>query len=236
MTVNPRSIAIVLARGGSKRIPRKNIKDFCGKPMIAWVLEEARESGLFTHVMVSTDDAEIADVAGQWGAEVPFLRPAELSDDYASTDQVLQHVLRQCQNFYGNLQYACCLYPVSPFLTRDDLSRTLDLLITNQATAAFPVVRFDFPIEQAFQLDGARLRSRWPEQLDERSQDLPDHYHDAGMFYWVDVPRFLEVGQLFCEDAVATVLSSDRCQDINTFEDWEHAELKFRILAERANT
>jgi N-acylneuraminate cytidylyltransferase len=228
-----RAIAIITARGGSKRILRKNIKDFCGKPMIAWPIEAVKVSGLFDHIIVSTDDTEIAEVAKEWGAEVPFMRPPELSDDHASTDSVVLHAVQESQRIYGSLRYGCCVYPTSPFLTTGDLNRGLDMLLAHKATSAFPVVRYDFPIEHAFLLDGARPCARWPDKVNERSQDLPDHYHDAGMFYWFDVEKFLAGSRLFCDDSVAFVIPSVRCQDINTPEDWEHAEIKFRAIAEQ---
>lgn len=228
--MSARSIAVIPARGGSKRVFRKNIKYFCGKPMIAWPIEAAKASGLFDRIVVSTDDVEIAGVAKEWGAEVPFMRPAELSDDHASTDSVVLHAVRESQRIYGRLLRGCCIYPANPFLTSGDLKRGLDVLLVHDATSAFPVVKYDFPIEQAILLDGARFSARWPDKLMERSQDLPDHYHDAGMFYWFDVGKFLAEGRLYCVDSVVFVIPNDRCQDINTVEDWARAELKYRIM------
>ena len=224
------TVAIIPARGGSRRIPRKNIRNFCGKPMIAWPIEAAKASGLFDHIIVSTDDAEIAEVAKELGAEVPFIRPPELSDDHASTDSVVLHAMQESQRIYGSLRQGCCVYPTSPFLTTGDLNRGLSILLAHKATSAFPVVKYDFPIEQALLLNGTRPCAKWPDKLMERSQDLPDHYHDAGMFYWFDVEKFLTESRLFCVDSVAFVISSDRCQDINTVEDWARAELKYRIM------
>jgi pseudaminic acid cytidylyltransferase len=231
--VNVRSIAVIPARGGSKRIHRKNIRTFCGKPLIAWPIGVARASGLFDRVVVSTDDAEIAEIAKKCGAEVPFMRPAGLGDDHATTDSVVLHAVRACQKIYGELSRGCCIYPANPFLTPGDLKHGLDILLANNATSAFPVVKYDFPIEQAILLDGARFSARWPDKLMERSQDLPDHFHDAGMFYWFDAGRFLAEGRLYCVDSVVFVISNDRCQDINTPEDWARAELKYRILTGR---
>lgn len=231
-SMSARSIAIIPARGGSKRIPRKNVRHFCGKPIIAWPIDAAKASGLFDRIVVSTDDAEIAGVAREWGADVPFMRPAELGDDHASTDSVVLHAVRECQRVYGGLLRGCCVYPVNPFLAPADLQRGLELLLAHHATSSFPVARYDFPIEQALLLDGARFSARWPDRLMERSQDLPDHYHDAGMFYWFDVGKFLAEGRLSCSDSVVFVIPGERCQDINTPEDWARAELKHRILAE----
>jgi len=224
------SIAIIPARGGSKRIPRKNIKAFFGKPIIAWPIEAARASGLFDHIVVSTDDAEIAAVAKKWGAEVPFMRPAALSDDHASTDSVVLHAVQESQKIYGKLLRGCCIYPANPLLAAADLKKGLEMLLENNAPSAFPVVKYDFPVDQALLLDGVRFSARWPDKIMERSQDLPDHYHDAGMFYWFDVAKFLAQGQLYRADSAVFVVPGDRCQDINTMEDWARAELKYRIM------
>ena len=226
------NIAIIPARGGSKRIPRKNIKLFSGKPIIAWSIEAAKKSALFDHVVVSTEDAEIAEVAKRLGAEVPFVRPMALSGDGGSTDSVLLHAVAQCEAIYGPISYGCCIYPTSPLLAADDLAGALRLLQAHQATSAFPVVKFDFPIEQAFVLDGVRPRAKWPEKMLAMSQDLDDHFHDAGMFYWFDARKYLAARELFSSDAVTFQISAHRCQDINTFDDWTRAEIKHRILLE----
>jgi pseudaminic acid cytidylyltransferase len=225
-------IAVVPARAGSKRIPRKSIREFLGTPIIAYAIGAALRSQLFDRVVVSTDDDEIAEMAERWGATAPFRRPAELSDDHASTDAVLMHAINECERIYGAWEQGCCIYPANPFLAVSDLQRGLDLLTVHGATSAFPVVKYDFPIEQAFVLDGVRPQPRWPDLLLARSQDLPDHYHDAGMFYWFDVRKFLDTGALFSADAVAFAVPADRCQDINTFEDWARAEMKYRLMAQ----
>lgn len=230
MSATERTVAIVPARGGSKRIPRKNIKDFLGKPMIAYALDALLDSRLFDHIIVSTDDDEIADVSRRHGAEVPFRRPGNLSDDRASTDVVLMHAVSECRRLFGPLRLGCCVYPTSPFLTVEDLAAGRELLLTHKATSSFPVVRYDFPIEQALVLEGARARPTWPEKLAANSQDLAVHYHDAGMFYWFDVAKYVQAGELFCHDNVVFVIGADRCQDINTPEDWASAELKYRIV------
>ena len=224
-------VAIIPARGGSKRISRKNVRDFVGKPIIAYPIETAISSDLFDHVIVSTDDDEIAEMAERYGADVPFRRPPALGDDYTSTDTVLIHALGECRRIFGAVQQCCCIYPANPFLDAVDLHRGLDLLVTHQATSAFPLVRYDFPIEQAFVLEGARPRPRWPDQMMARSQDLIEHFHDAGIFYWCDVEKFLQVERLFTEDAAAFVIPSERCQDINTLDDWARAEYKYRLLS-----
>jgi pseudaminic acid cytidylyltransferase len=230
MSVAGQTVAIVPARGGSKRIPRKNVKNFLGKPIIAYALEALRDSRLFDHIVVSTDDDEIAEVSSRHGAEVPFRRPAHLSDDRASTDAVLLHAVSECQRLYGPIRLGCCAYPTSPLLAVEDLVTGRDLLVRHAATSAFPVVRYDFPIEQAFVLEGNRARARWPEKMAAPSQDLTAHYHDAGTFYWFDVAKYVRVGDLFCEDNVVFVIAAERCQDINTPEDWASAELKYRVV------
>ncbi|MBM4436233.1 MAG: pseudaminic acid cytidylyltransferase [Actinobacteria bacterium] len=228
-------VAIIPARGGSKRIPRKNITPFQGVPLVAYPIRMAVSSGLFEHVIVSTDDDEIASIAEHYGATVPFRRPAELADDYASTDAVLAHALEQCVRMLGDVDQGCCIYP-TPFIDAGDLRRGMDLLVANPgATSAFPLVAYDFPIEQAFTLDGQQPHPRWPNLLDARSQDLTPHYHDAGMFYWCDVRRFLAAPRLFADDSVAFVIPRDRCQDINTPEDWLQAEHKFIRLHDVLN-
>ena len=227
-------VAIIPARGGSKRIPGKNVKHFKGTPIIAYPIRAAASSGLFDYITVSTDDDEIARVAEQYGATVPFRRPAALSHDYVSTDDVLAHALEQCGRLLGEVHQACCIYPINPFLNPSDLRRGLDLLSAHAATSAFPVVAYDFPIEQAFTLKGVHPRPRWPDLMMARSQDLTPHYHDAGTFYWCDVRRFQATLRLFAHDSVAFVISSERCQDINTPEDWVRAEQKYELLLRQA--
>lgn len=224
-------LAILPARGGSKRIPRKNIKHFMGKPIIAHAIEVAASSGLFQRILVSTDDPEIAEVARSCAAETPFLRPAELGGDHVSTDAVLIHAVREAERLFGKVEKVCCIYPVNPLLTEEALVMGLNLLVKHQAPSSFPVVRYDFPIEQALELkDGVHARFRNRKLADARSQDLPVAYHDAGMFYWFDPAALLASGQLFTDESVAFEIPPDRCQDINTPEDWAVAELKYLRL------
>lgn len=225
--------AIIPARGGSKRIPRKNVKDFLGKPVIAYAIETLNKSALFDHVIVSTDDEEIADTALKFGAVAPFRRPPELSDDHASTDQVVLHAVEQIHGSYGAADQACCVYPATPLMTVEMLRQGLDLMVEHDAPSAFPVVRYDFPIEQALVVEGAQPRFRWPELMDARSQDLTPYFHDAGMFYWFAPEQFRETGHLFSEESVVFEVSADRCQDINTPDDWAIAELKYQRLERR---
>lgn len=230
------NIAIITARGGSKRIPRKNIKAFRDRPMIAYAIEAAQASAVFEQVVVSTDDPEISCLARQLGADVPFLRPQELSGDDVGTDAVIVHAVKECRTIYGSFEYGCCIYPANPFLDACDLRKGLTLLKENRATSAFPVVKYDFPIEQALTLNGAKPIARWPEQMLKKSQDFTEHYHDAGSFYWFDVEQFLASGRLISEGSVAFPVPADRCQDINTADDWAKAELKYHILTEQARS
>lgn len=226
--------AIIPARAGSKRIPRKNLKDFLGKPVMGYTIETLSRSGLFDHVIVSTDDHEIAEVAARYGANVPFTRPPELSDDQASTDAVILHAIEKIHDLYGGGEQGCCVYPANPLLTEEMLVRGLELMVGHDAPSAFPVVRYDFPIEHSLLLEnGVNPRFRWPELVDARSQDLPIHFHDAGMFYWFVPARFLARGRLFSDEAVVFEVPPERSQDINTPEDWVLAELKYARLQRR---
>lgn len=221
-------VAIIPARGGSKRIPGKNIKPFAGKPMIAHSIEAARASGLFDRVLVTTDAPEIAETARRHGAEVPFMRPAELSDDKTGTDAVLIHALGALGLAAG---HACCIQATAPFIHPDDLVRGKRLLEEQRATVAFSVTTFAYPIFRALRLGAnGRLEMIWPEHRLTRSQDLPEAWHDAGQFYWVDVGRYLQERKLFSADAVPVVLPRHRVQDIDTLEDWRRAELMYEAL------
>lgn len=218
------TVAIIPARGGSKRIPRKNIKDFAGRPMIAHSIVAAQQSGCFDRILVSTDDAEIADIARQWGAEVPFMRPPELSDDRTATAPVLLHALDWLDANGGAPAQACCIYATAPFLQAEYLRTGLDTLKGAGATTTFSVTSFAFPIFRALQLDDDRTVSMiWPEHRLTRSQDLPEAYHDAGQFYWLDTKRFRDAGTLYAADSRAVVLPRRLVQDIDTPEDWDVA-------------
>ena len=226
--------AIIPARGGSKRIPRKNVKNFLGKPIIAYAIETLKKSALFDHVIVSTDDDEIAETARRYGAETPFVRPSELSDDRATTDDVLLHAVEQIHELHDSGYPACCVYPANPLMTVDTLRQGLDLMLAHKAPSAFPVTRYDFPIEQALILeDEVHPRFRSPELIDARSQDFTPHYHDAGMFYWFAPEAFFTTGRLFSDESVVFEVSAERCQDINTPDDWAIAELKYQRLQPR---
>lgn len=225
-----RSVAIITARGGSKRIPRKNIKDFLGKPIIAYSITAALEAGCFDEVMVSTDDQEIADVALRCGAKVPFFRSAETSNDYSTTADVLVEVISEYRNRGQEFAYACCIYPTAPFVTAKKLKLGHDLLVTSGADSALPVVRFGYPIQRALKIEENRLGMIWPEHLNSRSQDLMPAYHDSGQFYWFRVESFLTSRKLFAEHTVPIEMPESEVQDIDNEEDWKMAEMKYRIL------
>ena len=220
------NVAVITARGGSKRIPGKNIKIFAGKPMIAWPIEAAKKAGIFDKIIVSTDSDKISRIAEDWGAEVPFRRPSALSDEHTATAPVLEHALHWLCDQGISPKFACCLYPTAPFIQSDDILRGHQLLIETGAPAALSVTTFDFPILRGFKVhDDGSLAFNWPEHELTRSQDLPHFYHDAGQFYWVDVLQFFAQKKLLMAGARPVVLPRKRVQDLDTPEDWEVAEL-----------
>lgn len=225
------NIAIIPARGGSKRIPRKNIKLFHGKPLIAYSIEAAQKSGCFDKIVVSTDDAEIADVAKNYGAEVPFIRPAEISDDYATTLDVIKHAISWFVENDQSITYACCIYATAPFVSSDDINRGFDALVGGDFNYSFSATSFAFPIQRAFKInkDGStEMFSQ--EHLNTRSQDLEEAYHDAGQFYWGKRAAFLERKPIFSNASFAIVLPRTMVQDIDTMEDWSNAESMYEVL------
>lgn len=230
------NIAVIPARGGSKRIPRKNIRDFCGKPLIAWPIAAARESGCFDRILVSTDDDEIRAVAEAHGAEAPFRRPAELSDDFTPTVPVIAHAIAWARRT-GAVERACCIYATAPLLRGDDLVRGRAILDQGDRDYAFSVTTFPFPIQRALRLDGrGHVVMIDPAQRETRSQDLEETYHDAGQFYWGRAEAWLAHRPILAARSAAVVLPRKRVQDIDTLEDWERAELLFRMLGDAAST
>lgn len=222
-------VAIIPARGGSKRIPKKNIRSFAGKPMIAHSIEAAKKTNLFNKIIVSTDSEEIAMVAKEWGAEVPFMRPAELADDCAGTDAVVLHTLNWLLDHGIKVASICCIYATAPFLSSEYIRRGYDLLMDYSATSAFSVTTFPYPIFRALKInDNGRVEMFWPENFETRSQDLPEAFHDAGQFYWADAQRYLKEGRLFSSDAIPVILPRYLVQDIDTNEDWQAAERMFQ--------
>ena len=227
------SIAIITARGGSKRIPRKNIKPFCGKPIIAYSIEAALQSGLFEEVMVSTDDEEIARTARECGAKVPFMRSSESAGDYASTDDVLLEVLTAYQEQGRVFDTFCCLYPTAPFVTARKLQTAMGLL--ENADSVMPVVAFSFPPQRCVVINEAgELRMKWPEHAKTRSQDLEPYYHDCGQFYCCRIGPFLQYGTTDLPRMIPMIMSELEVQDIDNQDDWAIAELKYqRMLAKK---
>lgn len=225
-----RRLAIITARGGSKRIPRKNIKEFCGKPILAYSIEAALKSGVFDAVMVSTDDQEIAQVAKEYGAEVPFMRSADNANDFATTKDVVREVLEAYRKNGQEFDQLCCIYPTAPFVTPKGLKEAMELLNTPGTQGAMPVVRFSFPPQRSLIIEEGSLRPKWPENTLKRSQDLEPMYHDAGQFYCLDVKSFLEQDTMVPAVTAPIVLSDLEVQDIDNEEDWKLAELKYSIL------
>lgn len=223
-------LAIIPARGGSRRIPHKNIRDFLGKPIIAYSIEVALGCGLFDEVMVSTDDEEIAQVAKHYGAMVPFLRSAKNANDYASTADVLVEVLERYRAEGLNFAYACCIYPTAPLLTSGALKEAYDCLVRESFNTVFPVVSFGYPIWRSLNITAqGKAEMFWPENQVKRSQDLPRAWHDAGQFYWLRSDAFLKEPQLFSSNSGVIELSESEVQDIDTLVDWQLAELKVRL-------
>ncbi|MDL2301545.1 pseudaminic acid cytidylyltransferase [Lachnospiraceae bacterium OttesenSCG-928-D06] len=228
-----KTIAIITARGGSKRIPKKNIKEFCGKPIISYSIEAAKGCGLFDTVMVSTDDEEIALIAREYGAEVPFFRSEKTSNDYATTNDVLLEVLKEYEERGEHFDIACCIYPTAPFITAAKLSDAMKKLEESTADTLIPVVAFSYPPQRAMVVKEERLFFRHPEYLDSRSQDLEPHYHDVGQFYLFRVEAFQKNRKLMIGDIVPYIVSEMEVQDIDHPTDWEIAEIKYRMLLEK---
>lgn len=225
------NLAIIPARGGSKRIPGKNIKDFCGKPIIAYSILAAKQSNLFGKIIASTDSEEIAGVAKNYGAEVPFIRPSELSDDYTGTDAVVLHALEWMLRMGYDVEFVCCIYATAPFLKPELLVKGFEILERKQSVSAFSVTTFEYPIMRALKIDETgKIKMFWPEHQESRSQDFSEAYHDAGQFYWADAKRFMEEKAFFSRDAFPVIVPRYLALDIDTMEDWESAELIYRSL------
>lgn len=222
-------IAIITARGGSKRIPRKNIKEFCGKPILYYSVEAALSSNVFDEVMVSTDDEEIAEVAKKFGANVPFLRSAETSNDYATTRDVLLEVLQKYQEIGRDYDEMCCIYPTAPFVTAEKLKKGIEALEKSDADEVCPVVRFSFPPQRSYVLNDGYLCYKYPECRNARSQDLEPFYHDCGQFYVYRVNSFFEKEQEIWK-LVPMIMPEMEAQDIDNEEDWEIAEIKYKRM------
>lgn len=228
-----RSLAIITARGGSKRIPRKNIRPFCGKPILAYSIEAAIKSGMFDTVMVSTDDKEIAEIAESYGAEVPFFRSEKTSNDFATTNDVLLEVLAEYEARGEQFDLGCCIYPTAPFITADRIRQAVETLTESDAETLIPVVGFSYPPQRAMVIENGRLVFKYPQYIDSRSQDLEKHYHDVGQFYVFRTEAFRRNRKLMLGDILPYVISEMEVQDIDTLTDWEIAEMKYRILKEK---
>lgn len=226
-------LAVITARGGSKRIPRKNIKEFCGKPMIEYSIEAALESGVFDEVMVSTDDDEIAEIAKKAGAQVPFLRSERTSGDMAMTHEVVIEVLREYEKRGRKFDIVGCIYPTAPFLTPEKLKEAVEKLQQTQADGVVPVVRYSFPPQRCFVIEDGLVQYKWPENRLKRSQDLEPYYHDCGQFYLMRVSAFLAEQSMILQHTVPVIMDELEVQDIDTLQDWEMAEMKYRLLRER---
>ncbi|NQW95202.1 MAG: pseudaminic acid cytidylyltransferase [Polaromonas sp.] len=224
-------LAVIPARGGSKRIPRKNIKPFCGKPMIAWSIEAALQSDCFDRVVVSTDDPEIAEVAKSFRADVPFVRPSELSDDHTGTIPVVRHAIEWFTEHGQMPAQVCCIYATAPFVRAADIRHGLDVLTSAGSDYAFSVTSYPFPIQRAIRItEQDRVEMFNPEHFNTRSQDLEEVYHDAGQFYWGHATAWLTGKVIFSPHSAAIKLPRYRVQDVDTDEDWQRAEYLFRAI------
>lgn len=224
------NLCIITARGGSKRIPRKNIKAFLGKPIIAYSIEAALDSRLFDEVMVSTDDTEIAEIAKEHGASVPFIRSKKNSDDFSGTFDVIDEVLREYIKRGRKYDYLCCLYPTAPFVSEKLLKNGFKLMKAHDYNTVFPVCSFSAPIQRAIKWDGRKVSLFQPEYRNKRSQDLEPAYHDAGQFYWLNISRMMDEPQLFTSNSGVLILDETEVQDIDYPIDWELAELKYKMI------
>lgn len=226
------TLAVIPARGGSKRIPKKNSKLFLGKPIIQYSIEAAQATNLFDEILVSTDDQQIADLAVKLGAKVPFLRTAKNSNDFATLANVLEEVIEQYASLNKHFDTICLLLPTAPFITQKNIVEAYHLLLQDSVSAVIPVLRFSYPIQRALYLNKEeKLAMIWPENINTRSQDLPASFHDSGQFYWVKTKDFLKEKRLFMANSKAIELSQTQVQDIDTEDDWQMAELKYKLLS-----
>ena len=223
------NICIIPARGGSKRIPRKNIKEFLGKPIIAYSIKAALDSGLFDEVMVSTDDLEIADIAKKFGAKVPFMRSAKNSDDFATTFDVIEEVIQSYRYQNNDFENVCCVYPCAPFVTSKILLKAYNHLIEKKFDSVFPIISYGFPIQRALKVDKGKLTMIHEDNLNIRSQDLEESFHDAGQFYWCNTKQLLINKKILTQNTGSVEISELEAQDIDTEIDWKLAELKYQI-------
>ena len=224
-------VAIITARGGSKRIPKKNIKDFCGKPILAYSIEAAIKSNLFDEVMVSTDSQEIAKIAKDYGAQIPFMRSRETSNDYAITMDVLKECIAKYSEIGKEFDTVCCIYPTAPFITSQKLKEAIEIFDLKDADCVSPVVQFSFPPQRSFVIENDKLVYKWPENYAKRSQDLEKMYHDVGQFY-VYKTEAIKNKSIHEMSNYPIIVPESQVQDIDTMEDWKLAEIKFRLMME----
>jgi N-acylneuraminate cytidylyltransferase len=224
------NICIIPARGGSKRIPRKNIKPFLGKPIISYSIEAALNSKLFDEVMVSTDDFEIATIAKKYGASVPFMRSDKTANDYATTFDVIYEVLQEYKQLNKKFDLSCCIYPCAPFVTKEKLAEGFEILKEHNFDSVFPIIPFSFPIQRALKENERKVSFFYPEFSFSRSQDLEKSYHDAGQFYWLNTEICMERKKILTDNSGSIVLTELEGQDIDNEIDWKLAELKYEIL------
>lgn len=228
--IETNNLCIIPARGGSKRIPRKNIKDFLGKPIMAYSIEAALQSGLFEEVMVSTDDEEIAEVAIKYGAKVPFFRSEKTADDFATTLDVIQEVVAEYESKGLEFENICCFYATAPFVSNEKLQQTFKTLIENNYDSVIPIIKFSFPIQRSFEMnESSKIQYKFEEFKNRRSQDLTNSYHDAGQFYWMR-KSILQSDSIITSNTGAIVISELEGQDIDDETDWKLAELKYELL------
>lgn len=225
-----KSIAIITARGGSKRIPKKNIKEFCGKPIIAYSIDAAIGSGVFNEVMVSTDSEEIAEIAKAYGAKVPFMRSERTSDDFATTSDVINEVIEKYNEMGETFDCICCIYPTAPFVTSEKLANAVRIAEESDVDGVIPVVKFSFPPQRAFVVENGKLKYKYPEFALARSQDLEPQYHDCGQFYVCRTEAFIRCGSMVAERVKPLVVPEEEVQDIDTPSDWNIAEIKYKTL------
>lgn len=229
-------VAVITARGGSKRIPRKNIRTFSGKPILAYGIEAALEAGLFDEVMVSTNDQEIAEAGRALGACVPFLRSEAASDDHATTADALIDVVRSYEKSGKTIDVLCCIYPTAPFITAAVLRSAYTVFVEGGFDSVFPIVRFDFPVWRSLAFDGRLVKPIWPQYYQKRSQDIQAAFHDAGQFYWIRASSLVESRTVVTDNSGAIEVSALNVQDIDTEEDWKLAELKFSLKKEEGRS
>lgn len=230
-----KKLAVITARGGSKRIPRKNILPFLGKPILAYSIEAAINSGEFDEVMVSTDDEEIANIAKEYGAKVPFMRSADTANDFANTEDVLLEVLAEYEKRGADYDLICCIYPTAPFVTADKLNEALDKLLESDADTLIPVVRFSYPPQRALVMKDEYLEFKYPEHMLSRSQDLEPHFHDVGQFYMMKTKAFKNNRAIMKGKILPLEMPELEVQDIDNMTDWQIAEIKYQFMHKKEN-